>query len=133
MQQVQGVLASSGATGVLDAVHQRLGYALLAVLAAGLLLALLTVRDQRLLPTVRSYVWLAIAAVSLQGLLGILLAVTGARPAEGLHFLYGPLVLVTLPLTLLFCRGAGQRREAWTLTVGFLLAVLLAVRALMTG
>jgi len=126
-------VASSGLVNVLHGVHQRLGYALLAVLVGGLLLALLAVRDHGRLPTARAYLWLATAALALQGILGISLVVSGARPAEGLHFLYGPLTLVTLPITLLFCRGTGPRREAWTLSCGFLFAFLLALRAVMTG
>jgi heme A synthase len=127
------LLASSGLETALVPIHQRLGYALLGVLGVGLLIALLAIRDHRLLPTTRAYLWLAVAAVALQGILGITLVIAGARPGDGLHFIYGPLTLVTLPLTLLFCRGAGPRREAWTLAAGFLIALLLAFRAIQTG
>ncbi|MGD1053975.1 MAG: hypothetical protein ABR950_09135 [Candidatus Dormibacteria bacterium] len=50
-----GAADPSGAAGVLVTAHERLGYALLIVLAAGLALALLAVRDARRLPTVRAY------------------------------------------------------------------------------
>ena len=123
----------SGALGVLVSVHQRLGVALLIVLAAGVVLGALAVRNGSLLPTVRAYVWLAFAAVVLQGIGGISLLVAGQRPAEGLHLMYGPLTLVTLPLTVLFTRGATPRREAWTLVAGFVVALLLAFRAVSTG
>jgi heme A synthase len=118
---------------VLVTVHQRLGYALLAVLVVGLVLALLAVRDVRRLPTVRAYLWLAVAALVLQGIVGISLLLVGERPAQGLHVMYGPLALVSLPLTVLFARGWAPRREAWTFAAGFLVALLLAIRALMTG
>jgi hypothetical protein len=117
-----GAAGPSGAAGVLVTVHERLGYAFLIVLAAGLVLALLAVRDVRRLPTVRAYLWLAVAALVLQGIAG-----------EGLHLMYGPLALVSLPLTVLFARGWAPRREAWTFAAGFLVALLLAIRALMTG
>ena len=123
----------SGALGVLVSVHERLGDALLIVLAAGVVLGALAVRNGSLLPTVRAYVWLAFAAVVLQGVGGISLLIAGQRPAEGLHLMYGPLTLVTLPLTLLFTRGTGPRREAWTLVAGFVVALLLAFRAVSTG
>ncbi len=123
----------SGAAGVLDTVHQHLGFALLIVLAAGLGLALLALRDTRQLPTVRAYLWLAVAALVVQGIAGISLLLAGERPAEGLHLMYGPLALVSLPLTVLFARGWAPRREAWTFAAGFLIALLLAIRALMTG
>jgi len=128
-----GAAPTSAATSALITVHDRLGYALLIVLAVGVVLAALAVRDQRLLPTVRSYLWLAFAAVVLQGIGGISLLLAGQRPAEGLHVLYGPLTLVSLPLTLLFARGTAPRREAWILTAGFVVALLLAFRALSTG
>jgi hypothetical protein len=123
----------SGALGALITVHERLGDALLIVLAAGVVLGALAVRNGSLLPTVRSYVWLSVAAVALQGVGGISLLIAGQRPAEGLHLMYGPLTLVTLPLTLLFTRGTGPRREAWTLVAGFVVALLLAFRAVSTG
>ncbi len=123
----------SGALGVLVSVHERLGDALLIVLAAGVVLGALAVRNAGLLPTVRSYLWLALAAVVLQGIGGISLLIAGQRPDQGLHLMYGPLALVTLPLALLFTRGTAPRREAWTLVVGFVVALLLAFRAVSTG
>lgn len=123
----------SGALGVLVGVHQRLGVALLIVLAAGVVLGTLAVRSASLLPTLRSYLWLALAAVVLQGVAGISLLIAGQRPADGLHVMYGPLTLITLPLALLFTRGAAPRREAWILVAGFVVALLLAFRAVSTG
>lgn len=128
-----GAAGPSGAAGVLVTVHQRLGYALLIVLAAGLVLALLAVRDPRRLPTVRAYLWLAVAALVVQGIAGVSLLFAGQRPSAGLHLMYGPLALVSLPLTVLFARGWAPRREAWTFAAGFLMALLLAFRALTTG
>ena len=121
-----GAAGPSGAAGVLVTVHERLGYALLVVLAAGLLLALLTVRDTRRLPTVRAYLWLSVVGLVLQG-------IAGEEQADGLHLMYGPLALASLPLTVLFARGWAPTREAWTFAAGFLIALLLAIRALMTG
>lgn len=127
------LLAAGGAAGALASVHQRLGYALVAVLVIGALLSLWAVRDQRRLPTVRAYLWLAFAAISLQAVLGIALVIAGRRPPDGLHFLYGPLTWVSLPFALLMARGPSVRREAWILAAGFAVAFLLAMRALMTG
>ena len=130
---VVGAADPSGAAGALIAAHQRLGFALLVVLAAGVVLAVLAVRDARRLPTVRSYLWLALAAVVLQGVAGISLLIAGQRPGDALHIVYGPLTLVSLPLTLLYSHDRSPRREAWTLAAGFFVALLLAVRAVMTG
>ena len=128
-----GAAPTPGATSALITVHDRLGLALLIVLAAGVVLSALAVRDQGLLPTVRAYLRLAFAAVVLQGIGGISLLLAGQRPAAGLHVMYGPLTLISLPLTLLFARGTVPRREAWTLTAGFVVALLLAFRAFSTG
>ena len=127
------LLAATGAASVLISVHQRYGYALVAVLVIGALLSLWAVRDERRLPTVRAYLWLSFAAVSLQAVFGIALVIAGRRPPDGLHFLYGPLTWVALPFALLLARGPSARREAWILAAGFTVAFLLAVRAIMTG
>ena len=123
----------SGATAALVTAHQRLGYALLVVLGAGVVLAAFSIRDPRRLPTLRAYLWLAVGVVALQGVAGISLVIAGQRPAQGLHLLYGPLTLVSLPLAVLFARGWAPRREAWTLAAGFVVALLLAFRAVVTG
>ncbi|MGO8687737.1 MAG: hypothetical protein ACLQT7_11285 [Candidatus Dormibacteria bacterium] len=128
-----GATDPSGVASALISVHQRLGYALLVVLVVGVVLAALAARDQRLLPTARSYLWLAFAAVALQGVSGVSLLLAGQRPAQGLHVMYGPLTFIALPLTVLFARGTAPRREAWMLTAGFVVALLLAFRAISTG
>jgi hypothetical protein len=130
---VLGAADPSGAAGALIWAHQHLGYVLLVVLACGLVLGLLAVRDPQWLPTLRSYLWLAFAAVVLQGIGGASLLLAGQRPGDALHVMYGPLTLVSLPLALLYSRNRAPRREAWILAAGFLLALLLAVRAVMTG
>jgi hypothetical protein len=74
------------------------------------------------------------AVVAANGLLGSALLITGSRPADPLHLLYGPIALVTPALGWwLGGRGArppGQpdrsRRDAWLLVASI---VLLGVEA----
>jgi heme A synthase len=120
-------------TTFLIQLHQRLGFALLIVLLAGAVAAVVAVRSAGMLPTLRTYLWLAFAAISLQAVLGIVLLTLGERPTDGLHLLYGPLTFLALPVTALLSRGAPRRSEAWTLAAGFVVALLLAFRALSTG
>jgi len=120
-------------TTLLVQVHQRLGFALLLLLLVGVLLAVLAARLTGWLPTVRTYLWLCFAAISVQALLGILLLILGERPEEGLHLLYGPVTFLSLPIAAGLARGASRRTQAWTLAGGFLVALLLGFRALATG
>lgn len=98
-----------------------------------MVLAAVAARRPSLLATAHAYLWLAFAAIAVQALLGLVLLVGGERPAQGLHFLYGPLAFVSLPLASGLSRGGAARREAWLLAAGFLAALLFAFRALGTG
>ncbi|HYA00220.1 MAG TPA: hypothetical protein VEK76_07685 [Candidatus Binatia bacterium] len=127
------MLAAGGFESALVNVHQRLGFALVVILLAGAVAAALAIRGQRFLPTVRAYLWLAFAAITVQAALGLAMLVLGGRPSQGLHLLYGPLTFVTLPATALLSRSGTGRREAGMLAVGFVLAFLFSIRALGTG
>jgi ribulose-5-phosphate 4-epimerase/fuculose-1-phosphate aldolase len=61
------------------------------------------------------------------GLIGAVLVVTGSRPADSLHFVYGPAALIALPVAIwVGARGARAgtsrvRRDAWTAGGGVVL------------
>jgi hypothetical protein len=63
---------------------------------------------------------------------------TGARPADPLHFLYGAAVLVALPIAILFgartppADGSRARRDAWTI-VGAVVVLGILFRLYATG
>ena len=67
-----------------------------------------------------------------QATLGLVLLSDGLRPADGLHFAYGllPLLTVAYPYAL---RGEDGRRNLLYFSVGSGLAAALGVRAYMTG
>ena len=68
-----------------------------------------------------------------QGLLGIGLFVGGARPHDPLHWLYGPLLVIVLPIAASYVSGRESRREALIYGIAGLFMFGLAVRAYMTG
>jgi hypothetical protein len=75
------------------------------------------------------------AAVGVQALLGIILALTmGRRPADGVtHFVVGPLTLLVLPVTLRVIAGRPSRHAAATLAVAWFVLLLLTLRAVGSG
>lgn len=72
------------------------------------------------------------------GLIGALLLVTGSRPADPLHYLYGPAALIALPVAIwIGARGTATgssrvRRDAWT-AAGGLVLLGIALRLFATG
>lgn len=69
----------------------------------------------------------------IQVALGALGYLSGARPGEGLHLLYGIVILAVLPLASSFAADAPPRAHSGVLAVAGLVVVLLAWRLLSTG
>ena len=69
----------------------------------------------------------------LQVALGAIVLLSGARPSEGLHLLYGIVILAVLPLAASFAAEAPPRPYSGVLAVGGLVVLLLAWRLLATG
>ena len=125
--------------------HQLLGIlvvvATVALLAAGGWSGLATrrsggTRDHRF--AVDRLVLVVIGLVLANGLVGLVLIGTGARPADALHLLYGPAALATLPVGGWLSRRASagaaapHRREAW-LVVATIVLLGIELRLFMTG
>jgi hypothetical protein len=68
-----------------------------------------------------------------QGLVGILMFLQGARPHDPLHWLYGPLLVIVLPIAASYLSGRESRREALVYGLAALFMFGLAIRAYMTG
>jgi hypothetical protein len=68
-----------------------------------------------------------LGSVIAAGLIGAILLVTGARPADPLHFVYGPAALIALPVAIwVGARGTRVgsprvRRDVWTAGGGLVL------------
>lgn len=71
--------------------------------------------------------------ILVQGLLGVLLYATGARPAQGLHFLYGLSAAITLPGIYSYARHKPPRQQALLFGFGALFIVGLAIRGITTA
>jgi heme A synthase len=76
---------------------------------------------------------------ALQGLLGVILLLLGTKPGTGtglyyLHYVYGAIVLLAIPVALTYStNGKNQRRDVLIYSIAALVLVAAAVRALMTG
>ena len=114
-------------------VHMRLGAALVAVTVVGTIWALSGALRGDASPALRAFARLCALALFAQVLLGLLLLATGHRPNDGLHYVYGGVVLLCIPAGIAYGGGGDVRREAWGLCLGLFAAVLLAARAVTTG
>jgi len=68
-----------------------------------------------------------------QGLVGIAMFLGGSRPHDPLHWLYGPLLVIVLPIAASYLSGRDNRREALVYGLASLFMFGLAIRAYMTG
>ncbi len=69
----------------------------------------------------------------LQGLVGALLFASGRRPHDNLHWLYGILLVILLPIAATYTSGRDARREPLVYGVAGLFMAGLTIRALTTG
>lgn len=68
-----------------------------------------------------------------QGVIGLILLVQGHRPPDALHFLYGFLAVVSLPVAYFLGTGGTDRRDSGIFGLAGLLLAGVAIRAMMTG
>jgi hypothetical protein len=104
---------------------------LVAIVAIGVLAALIALRGGS--PwTDRLRVVLTVI-IGLQVAIGALAYLTGERPAEWLHLLYGVAALAILPLAASFASEAPPQDRAWVLVAACATLLLLAWRLASTG
>lgn len=114
-------------------VHRLLSNAILWLGLFGTLWAVENAIRRRVHPSLRVYLFLTFATTVVQGVIGLVLFITGDRPAEGLHWFYGPATLLSLPVAWSFAGRDDQRREAFALLGGALAVFLFSLRAIGTG
>ncbi len=115
-------------------VHERLSNAVLLLGLVGAVWAFENVVRRRVSPALRAYLRLTFLAIVVQALIGVGLLIAGRRPGQGLHWFYGPAVLLSLPVAWSMSAGpGGERREAWALFAGSLAVFLFSIRAIGTG
>ncbi len=69
----------------------------------------------------------------LQGLVGLALLLTGARLRDGLHVLYGVVLVLVLPIAASYTAGHERRREPLVFGLVGVFMLGLTIRALMTS
>ncbi len=113
--------------------HLRIAYSLVLYYAAlGVWGLFLAVRKSGVSPSYRGALIIGVGIGVIQALIGIFLLVTGLRPADNLHFLYGATVILTLPLVLSYISDKKVSRPlAFGLASLFMAG--LAIRAITTG
>ncbi len=68
-----------------------------------------------------------------QGVIGLILLLQGHRPPDALHFLYGVLAVLALPVAYYLGTGGTDRRDSGIFGLAGLLLVGVAIRGTMTG
>lgn len=104
----------------MDMIHRLLAYAAIVTIVIGIVWSLLLVLRGR--PVGSDFERFQAAVVSLiivGSASGVLLVLSGARPAEGLHLLYGVIALTIIPLARSFLGRTSERRTAVLLLVAF--------------
>ena len=114
-------------------IHDVYGLVLTVVAAIGAIAAIASLIRPQILPMVRVYLRITIAVVAVQVVIGIVLVATGDRPAQLIHWFYGAVTLLTLPLAIWLGGKLGGREQHVWLVGGAVLTVLFALRAMATG
>ncbi len=118
----------------MDAIHHLLAYAVAAAAAIGIGWTSFLVARRR--PSASNTVRFQAAVVSLLivgSASGVLLLLTGARPADGLHLLYAVVTLSIIPLARSFVGRTNDRRSAVLLLVAFVVLGAVTYRLFTTG
>ena len=126
--------APSGFTRLMISIHQRLGVALLVLGFFGTVWGIRGVVRRVTDPGFRTYCILLFVAIVVQAAFGLVLAAgLHQHPADVLHWLYGGLALISLPLAYMYAQTKSGRGEAVFMMLGALAVFLFSVRTLMTG
>ena len=68
-----------------------------------------------------------------QGVVGVLMFALGRRPHDNLHWLYGVLLVIVLPIAMSYVSGRDPRREPLVYGIAGLFMAGLTIRAFTTG
>lgn len=115
-------------------VHARLGMAILFYLVVcGVWGAVEALRGRGVGGSYLGALFIAAGMAFVQALLGTILMLSGRMPGAWLHFVYGILVLGTIPVAYSYARTKSGKTAAAIYAVATLIAAAAAVRALGTG
>ena len=91
------------------------------------------VRKQPSSGSFRATLVLTEALFIIQGLVGVLMFANGRRPHDNLHWLYGVLLVIVLPIAMSYVSGRDPRREPLVYGIAALFMAGLSIRAFTTG
>ena len=111
--------------------HGQVGLIVTIVVASSVLVALLGWRRAQMVPVVRVYIRMTLAAIAVQVVIGIVLVIAGHRPPV-LHWFYGAATLLALPVAMLIGSRRERQEPLWVVG-GAVAALLFALRAMATG
>jgi hypothetical protein len=69
----------------------------------------------------------------IQAILGGLMYLQGARPGDGLHYVYGGIVLLAIPVAYVYSDQQQVRRDIIIMVIAIVAVIGAAIRAMMTG
>jgi heme A synthase len=107
--------------------------ALTLVVAIAIWAVLSFFRKEGASPSFRSALLVTELVLLLQGGVGAFLVLTGRQPRQGLHFVYGILAAVVIPVAYGYTASAARRREPLIWMLALLALAGLVIRALTTG
>ena len=81
----------------------------------------------------RALTWVTAGMGVIQAIFGGLLYLLGGRPAESLHFVYGGIVLLAIPVAYVYSDQKRVRRDLIIMVIAVVAVIGAAVRALATG
>lgn len=114
--------------------HGRLALtAVLFAFALGAWAAFDFVRGRGISPSYWGAVVIGELLMLAQGVIGVLLVVSGQIPSDLLHFLYGVLVALSWPAVYVYTNARNERKEAGLYALAGFFIFGLALRAITTG
>lgn len=118
----------------LGSLHGRLGFIIMALAIVATAWGVRGIIRRQIEPGVRPYLYLLEALVLLEALAGLTVATVGHQhPQDVLHWLYGILASISIPIAILFAHTSTARKEAIVVTLGPFALFLFCVRTAMTG
>lgn len=80
-----------------------------------------------------AFLWITAGIGVLQAIFGGLLFLSGCRPGEDLHFVYGAIVVLAIPVAYVYSDQKDVRRDIIIMSIAAVAIIGAAIRALATG
>lgn len=118
----------------MEAIHRLLAYVAAAATAVGVAWSLvLAFRRQSVASSFERFQAAVVSLYVVGAASGLLVLLSGARPADGLHVLYAVIALAIIPLARSFFGRASSRGAALLLLVAFVVLGAVTYRLFTTG